>query len=278
MCWPNRAAPQAIPLHHALALGALQGPTELLPVSSSAHLTLLPWLLRWNWTGIDAEQRKTFEVAVHAGAAPAVPIVLRDKLSGQPAASRSDSFAELGLSLAPSVVVGYVFERRIERQLRNPWAVAVGLLAGGLALAWADRSSGTRHRDEAGRRDAAWLGLAQACALFPGVSRGGATLAAARIRGFARADAHRLSRELALPVIVGAAVLKGARLRARRLRPEARAPFLVGAVAAFLSTLASKRLLVVSDGDRPLWPYAAYRVALAAAIFRSERTLHPSRR
>lgn len=278
MCWPNRAALQAIPLHHALALGVLQGPTELLPVSSSAHLTLVPWLLRWDWTGVDDEQRKAFEVALHAAAAPALPILLRDKILWPPAGLWSETFAELGLSLAPSVVVGYLFERPIERRLRSPWTVALGLLAGGLALAWADRAPGTRHRDEAGRRDAAWLGLAQACALFPGVSRGGATLAAARILGFARADARRLSTELALPVIAGAAVLKGMRLRARRLSPEARIPFLAGAVAAFLSTLACGRLLAVADGDRPLWPYAAYRVALAAAVFAASEPFHPARR
>lgn len=268
MRWPSRAAPpqaRAIPLTHALTLGVLQGPTELLPISSSAHLALAPWLLRWD-SAADDELRKAFEVTLHVAAAPALAATLRKELLGSAAQPWPRRFGLLGLSLTPSVVVGYLLERPIERHLRAPPTVALGFLAGGLALAWADRGSGTRRREESGPRDALWLGFAQACALFPGVSRGGATLTAARMRGFARADAHGLSRELALPVIVAAAVLKGMRLRARRLPPPARLPFVIGALAAFGSTLASGPLLKIADGDRPLAPYAAYRIALATAV------------
>jgi undecaprenyl pyrophosphate phosphatase UppP len=91
-------------------------------------------------------------------------------------------------------------------------------------------------------------------------------LAAARIRGFKRPDAQRLSRELAVPVIVGATVLKGSRLRARRLPHAARTPFTVGLLASFASTLGSRRLLVPAVQDQPLVQYAAYRMALAAAV------------
>jgi undecaprenyl-diphosphatase len=252
----------AIPLRHALALGVLQGPSELAPISSSGHLTLLPWLAQWDWPGIDAELRKAFEVALHGGAAAALVICSWDELIPK-SARRS---ALLALSVAPAAALGYLFERPIERRLGTPPSVALGLIAGGLALALADRSPQARSADDAGARDALWLALAQASALYPGVSRGGATLAAARILAFNRSDAQRLSRELAVPVIVGAAVLKGVRLRARRLPRAARRPFVAGALASFASTLASIRLLVPALDDRPLVQYAAYRMALGAAV------------
>jgi undecaprenyl-diphosphatase len=249
-----------IPLGHALALGALQGLSELAPISSSGHLTLLPWLARWEWPGVDAELRKAFEVVLHGGGAAALLACSWHELS--PASGRSGAL--LALSVAPAALLGYLFERPIEQRLGTPPGVAVGLIAGGLALALADESPQARGREDAGARDGLWLGLAQACALCPGVSRGGATLAAARIRGFKRADAQQLSRELAVPVIVGASVLKGARLRARRLPPAARVPFMVGALASFASTLAARRWALHVKEDRPLARYAVYRMGLAA--------------
>jgi undecaprenyl-diphosphatase len=253
---------QAIPPSHALALGLLQGPSELLPISSSGHLALLPWLAQWDWPGVDSELRKAFEVTLHSGAAAALVLCAREELI--PKTVRRSAL--LGLSVAPAALLGYLFERPIEQRLGTPSGVAVGLLVGGLALALADQSPETRGHDEVGARDALWLGLAQASALHPGVSRGGATLTAARIRGFKRPDAQRLSRELAVPVIVGATVLKGIRLRARRLPRAARTPFAVGLVASFASTLGASQLLAPAVQDRPLMQYAAYRMALAAAV------------
>ena len=259
---PSGGRGQTIPLGNAVALGLLQGPTELLPVSSSGHLALLPWLAQWDWPGVDPELRKAFEVTLHSGAAAALVLCARDELI--PKTVRRSAL--LGLSVAPAALLGYLFERPIEQRLGTPPSVAVGLLAGGLALAVADKSPQTRGHDDAGPLDAMWLGLAQASALHPGVSRGGATLAAARIRRFKRPDAHRLSRELAVPVIVGATALKGVRLRARRLPRAARTPFTVGLLASFASTLCSRQLLVPAAEDRPLMQYAAYRMALAAAV------------
>jgi undecaprenyl-diphosphatase len=107
--------------------------------------------------------------------------------------------------------------------------------------------------------------MAQAVALVPGVSRGGATLAAARLRGFTRPAAHRLSRRVSLPVIGGATLLKAVRLGRRRLARRELAPFAAGAGMAFVSGLLSVRAL---DRDGPLWPFAAYRMGLAAVIVR----------
>lgn len=257
---------QTISLAHAAALGALQGPTELLPVSSSGHLALVPWLLGWDWADADGDLRKAFEVMLHAGTAVALVLAFPDELV--PRTVRQCILR--ALSVAPAALAGYLFERPIERRLGTPRTVAVGLVAGGLALALSDRAPETREHAEAEARDALWLGLAQAFALFPGVSRSGATLAAARLRGFRRADAQVLSRELALPVIAGASLLKGVRLRASGSPRSGRASLLVGALVSFASTLAARPLLAA---DRPLASFAAYRIALATAVFIRLRTL-----
>jgi undecaprenyl-diphosphatase len=133
-------------------------------------------------------------------------------------------------------------------------------------MAVADRQPQTRTHEEADARDALWLGLAQACALIPGVSRNGATLAAARMRRFTREDANRLSRHVALPVIAGATLLKGVRLRRRGLPRDAWAAVAAGAGASFASTLSSTWLIRQVERDRSLLPYAAYRTVLGALV------------
>jgi undecaprenyl-diphosphatase len=138
-------------------------------------------------------------------------------------------------------------------------------------MAWADRAPQERRRDEANATDALWLGVAQASALVPGVSRNGATLAAARRRRFTREDANALSRHVALPIIVGAAALKGTRLARRGIPGGTAAALAVGAGTAFASTLLSIRLIAQVERDRSLGPYALYRGVLAAAVIRRLR-------
>ena len=123
-----------------------------------------------------------------------------------------------------------------------------------------------RGPGEAGVTDALLLGVAQAAALMPGVSRNGATLAAARLRGFTREEANRLSRHVALPVIAGATLLKGLRLHRRGIPEGARLGLAAGAGASFASTLASTWLIRQVERDRSLAPYAAYRVALGSLV------------
>lgn len=264
-----RRPSRALELRHAVALGALHGPTELLPISSSAHTTLVPWLLGWPYAALDPELRKAFEVALHAGTAAALLVGLRDEVA---AAARGFDHRRAVLvlgSFVPPAIVGYTLERPIERRLGTPPTIAVGLLLGSAAMAAADRVGPTgRRRDEAGLADALALGLAQACALIPGVSRNGMTLAAARLRGFDRADANALSRHVALPIIVGATALKGARLARRGVPPALATAFAAGIGAAFVSTLASVRIIRAVERDRSFAPYAAYRAALAAVVLR----------
>jgi undecaprenyl-diphosphatase len=255
-----------LPARRAVALGLVQGPAELLPVSSSAHIVLIPWLADWDWDGIDPELRKSFEVALHTGAAAALLIGQRQTIAEEMRQFDGHRALLLGLSFLPAAIVGYTLERPIERRLGGPRATAYGLLAGAAAMLVADRRPQRRGRGDATPMDGLALGIAQAAALAPGVSRNGVTLAAARWRRFSRDQANLLSRTIALPIIVGATGLKGARLARRGTTPEVRRALAVGVGASFASTLASQRLIRLVERDRALWPYAAYRIALAAVV------------
>jgi undecaprenyl-diphosphatase len=256
-------------IHDAIALGALHGPAELLPISSSGHTALVPWLLGWPYAELDGELRKAFEVALHAGTAGALLVGLRDEVGDAARGLDRRRLELIATSAVPPAIAGLAFERAIERRLGTPGSIAAGLIAGALAMAAADRcASGERRREDAGAADGLALGLAQACALMPGVSRNGATLTAARARGFAREDASVLSRHTALPVIFGATVLKGARLLRRGLPAQARAGFAAGTAASFVATLASVKVIRAVERDRSLLPFAVYRIALAALVLR----------
>jgi len=257
---------KAIPARCAALLGLVQGPTELLPVSSSAHLNLIPWLAAWGWEGLDPEVRKSFEVVLHAGAAAALLLGQRRLIARELREFDRRRAAVLGLSFAPPAILGYALERPIERRLGGPGSIAAGLVAGGTTMVIADQRPQERGRGEATPADGLALGIAQAAALAPGVSRNGATLAAARWRRFTREQSNMLSRTVALPVIVAATVLKGVRLRRRGTSRELRRAFAAGAAASFASTLASQRLITLVERDRALWPYAAYRAALAVIV------------
>jgi len=255
-----------LPARRAVALGIVQGPAELLPISSSAHIVLVPWLAGWDWEAIDPELRKSFEVALHAGAAAALLIGQRRAIGEELRRFDGHRVAFLGLATLPAALAGYLLERPIERRLGGPRTTAYGLLAGAAAMLLADARPRRRGRGKATAADGLALGVAQAAALAPGVSRNGVTLAAARWRRFSRDQANLLSRTIALPIIVGATGLKGARLAKRGTTPELRRTLAVGALASFASTLASQRLIGLVERDRALWPYAAYRGALAAAV------------
>jgi undecaprenyl-diphosphatase len=238
----------------------------LLPVSSSAHIALVPWFAGWEWQRADPEARKSFEVALHAGAAAALLVGQRQTIAAELKAFDSRRAAVVALSFIPPAIAGYSLERQIERRLGGPRSIAAGLAGGAIAMVIADRRPQKRGPGDATAADGLALGVAQAAALMPGVSRNGATLVAARCRRFSREHANLLSRTVALPVIVGAAMLKGVRLRRRGVAPQLRAAIATGVAASFVSTLASQRLIDLVERDRALWPYAAYRLALATAV------------
>jgi len=274
-------AAAGLSLRRAVALGLAQGPTELLPVSSSGHTSVIPFLLGWRYAELDPDVRKSFEVALHAGAGLALAIDMRRELADAVSTLDRRRACVIALAVAPPALAGLVLERFIELRLGGLRTIAAGMAVGGVAMALSDAGA-RRGRHEEGRRreDAsAWdglaLGLAQATALFPGISRYGATLTVARARGFGRSDAEALSWHAALPVIVGASALKGARLAHRGAAAGERAALLAGAASAFASTLLSARALHRGRrGDRSLLPYSIYRCLLAAVVLRRLRSTH----
>jgi len=219
----------------------VQGPTEVLPVSSSGHLVLL------------GSHDKAFDVFAHAGTAAAMMIALPSRRPRP-------------LTFLPAALAGLALEGPVERRLGRR-AVAVGQVLGGIGLLLADRAPERRSDSDVRVRDDVVIGLAQACALVPGVSRNGATISAARVLGFRRDAAARISRDAALPVIAGATALKLVRLRGERPRAE----HLAGFGAALLSGLAAARLAPRVDRVRSHAPFALYRIALGVFAFRFMR-------
>ncbi|MBO0769204.1 MAG: hypothetical protein J2O48_11030, partial [Solirubrobacterales bacterium] len=143
----------------ALCLGLLHGPTELAPVSSSGHLTVVPFLAGWEYSRLDPDLRKSFEVALHAGTAAALLLGLRAEVADALGQASPRTLGLLALSFLPPAAVGYLGETEIEAKLGSAGSVALGLIVGGLALAWADSvSAQARGFEDATAADALWLG------------------------------------------------------------------------------------------------------------------------
>ena len=205
-------------------------------------------------------------MALHAGTAAALILGQRRVIGAELAAFDARRAAVVALSFVPPAIAGYLLERQIERRLGGPASIAAGLACGAAAMVAADTRPQQRGPGDATAADGIALGIGQAAALVPGVSRNGATLTAARLRRFDREHANLLSRTVALPVIVGATLLKGVRLRRRGTSPGLRRAIGAGFASSFASTLASQRLIELVERDRALWPYAGYRLALATAV------------
>jgi undecaprenyl-diphosphatase len=220
-------------------------------------LALVPRLLGWDYAELPPDARKTFEVALHAGSAPALALALRGELFRKPHLQ--------ALAFLPPAVVGLAFERQIEGRLGGVRSVAVAQIVGGLALLLADLRPECRSSPTAA--DHLAVGFAQAAALIPGVSRSGAALTVARLRGLSRPAAAALALRAALPVTVGAGLLKGTRALQGGVPPELRAPAAVGAGAALVSALAALPLARATH-----WrAVASYRVLLGAGALRRAR-------
>lgn len=233
-----------------MALGLVQGVTEVVPVSSSAHLALLPWLLGWEPPG----ERTALAAGLHAGSCAGLVLALRRDLL----ALRPRDVLLLGAVSAPAAVGGLLAGDVVEARLGGPLPTAALLAAAGALLGLADR------RPEDGRlgdREAALAGLAQLLALAPGVSRAGATLTALRAARVPSADAARFSLLMSLPITAGAALLA----LARADRTGLGRPLALGGPVAAVSAYAAARLL---DGRAHRMPSGAvaYRLGLAALV------------
>lgn len=259
-------------LWQIILLALLQGITEFLPISSSAHLILLPAWLGWEDQGV------AFDVAVHLGSLIAVVVFSRREIAAIFSEWRAwlahraapGPAARLGLMIVvaslPVGVLGLLLHDTVQASFREPRLIAVAGALFAILMVWADRrpQALTRIRD-IGFKQALWIGCGQALALIPGASRSGVTMTAARLLGMARPAAARLSFLLAIPVILAAAALETANLAAAPAGADWGAlalGMIVAGAAAFLCMGALLRL-VARWG---LWPFALYRLALSALI------------
>ncbi|HSL15784.1 MAG TPA: undecaprenyl-diphosphatase UppP, partial [Actinomycetota bacterium] len=263
----------------AIVLGLIQGATEFAPVSSSGHLILVPWAFGWEIVE-NADLNKSFDVALHIGTLVGALLYFRRDVVRYTIAAVSSVRARsirtmdervawaIAVGTIPGVIVGASLERVIQDALGAPWLIAVMLAVFGVVLYVVDHAAAQRRDlEDLQVRDGLFLGVAQALALQPGVSRSGITITAARAMGFDRETAARFSFLLSLPIIAGAGVYKGVDLLSEGIPPGMGWPFVWGmassAVSGFLVIWFLLRYLRRHDFAVFMW----YRLAVAAAVF-----------
>jgi undecaprenyl-diphosphatase len=264
----------------ALILGVTQGATELLPISSSGHLILVPWAAGWRYLEDHPDFNKTFDVALHLGTLVAVIIYFWNdvvRLVGAWLGSvrrrriRNDDERVawyVAVATVPAAIAGAAGENFIEKELGNPWQIAILLAVFAVILWLADRVAARRSIEEIGWRGAVGVGLAQCLALMPGVSRSGVTITAGRFLRLDRDRAARLSFLLLIPIVFGASVLKGLKdvVFGAGLPPGSAGPFVVGMLAAAVVGLVAIWALLGYVRRHTYSLFVLYRLALAAAI------------
>ena len=267
-----------VPIIHAIVLGLVQGLAEFLPISSSGHLLLVPWLFGWNDFD-NTSIEKAFDVALHLGTLVAVVGYFRRDLvvyvregallvvrREKPTSAEGRLAWLLVLSSIPAAIAGAVGEKYIDDKLGTPVLIACSLIVFGVLLAWADRRAGQRQLAGYTRGDALKVGTAQVLALNPGTSRSGITMTAARLLGFSRDAAARASFLMAIPVTAGAVAFKMLKLARDGIPDGLGAPMIVGivtsGVSGWLAVWGTLRLI----RTRSFMPFVIYRVALGALV------------
>jgi undecaprenyl-diphosphatase len=259
---------------HAIVLGITQGLAEYLPISSSGHLILVPWLFGWNdFAGNDSLQ-KTFDVALHLGTlVGAVAYFRHDIVRLSRAAVRAPRSSDgrlawlVALSAVPAAVTGALLADSIEENTDQIWLIATMLIVGGLALAWADGVRGKRTIDEVGLRDAVVMGVAQSLALQPGLSRSGVTITFGRFSGLGRDGAARFAFLMSLPITFGAIVFKWFDVQGEGGIPaDFRAPFAWGIVASAITGYIAVWGTLKLIRTHSFAPFVLYRLALGAGV------------
>jgi undecaprenyl-diphosphatase len=272
-------APGALTNWQALALGIVQGLTELLPISSSGHLILVPWLFQWEYLEQNDEFNQTFDVALHLGTLVAVVGYFRHDVAGlirawlgslrrRRIATPDERVAWLVfVATIPAAAIGALGEGVIANQLGEPWQIAILLAVFAIVLYIADRRPVRRQMSDLGLGTAAAIGLAQSLALAPGVSRSGITISAGRFLGLDRDSAARLSFLLLIPVTFGAVAFKGVSdVVLADLPAGSVGPFVVGTIAAAVSGLAAIWGLLGYVRRHDYTVFVIYRLALAAFV------------
>ncbi len=251
---------------HAIVLGLIQGLGEFLPISSSAHLILVPWLMKW------ADHGLTFDIALHVGTLIAVVVYFwRDWINllhkgfTRPKEREGKLFWYLVLATIPGALIGFMLEDIVETFFRNPVLIACMLIVMGIILYFVDRK-GKKQIDvqHISLKTSFLIGLSQALAIIPGVSRSGITMTMALALGMTREGAARFSFLLSAPIVLGAALVKVPVLMAN---PEMiDAGFLTGVAVACVSGLAAIGFLLRYVQTRTFLPFVIYRFGLGILI------------
>jgi undecaprenyl-diphosphatase len=264
---------------HAIILGIAQGISEFLPISSSGHLILIPWLFGWNDFAGNAGLEKSFDVALHLGTVVAVIVYFRADIFKYVRAGlvslarrRIETLDEkigwlIIVTAVPGVITGALLDDIVTEHLGAPWLIGLMLIVFGVVLFWADRLPATRQHEELTLRDALFCGVAQAVALQPGVSRSGATMSMARARGFDRESAARISFLMSVPITTGAVVFKMAKLLADGGVPaDARSAFAAGILASGVSGFIAVAGLLKLLRTKSFAPFVIYRILLGVGV------------
>lgn len=253
-------------LIQALVLGIVQGATEFIPVSSSGHLVLVPWLLGWKSPGL------LFDTMAHWGTLVAVfayfwrdliaivQNVLRDLFRGKPLASPESKLGwMIVLATIPAILIGFTFEETFEALFNEPVWVAGFLLVTGLIL-WVSEALGKRTRgiESVGPKEALLIGLAQSAAITPGISRSGSTIGMGLLLGLERPAAARFSFLMMMPVVFGAGLLQLSEAAAVGIEGRSLLPLAVGFVAALVTGYAAITFLLDYLASRSVRVFAIY--------------------
>jgi|TARA_B110000459_G_scaffold78484_1_gene88316 undecaprenyl-diphosphatase len=270
-----------VPILHAIVLGLVQGLSEFLPISSSAHLLFVPWLLGWDdFSGAGGESLKqSFDVALHLGTFVAVLGYFRKDVKSyvvegtklvltrtKPVTTDGRLAWLFVLATIPAAAIGAIFEDQIGTALGSPLIIALSLIGFGILLGVADRAVGTRKVEDFRMPDSLKVGMAQALALNPGTSRSGITMTAARWIGFDRDAAVRISFVMSLPVIFGAVVFKMLKMFSEGGYEELLVPMAVGIVTSCISGLVAVWGTIKLVSTRNLMPFVIYRIAVGVLM------------
>jgi len=259
---------------HAIILGITQGLSEYLPISSSGHLILVPWLFGWNDFAGNPSLEKTFDVALHLGTLVGAVAYFRHdivRLTKAAFTKPSSTDGRLGwlvlLSAVPAAITGALLSDVIERNTDQIWLIGVMLIVGALLLALADGTRGKRTIDEVSLSDALIMGAAQALALQPGVSRSGVTITAGRFVGLSRDGAARFAFLMSLPVTAGALLFKWVDVQGQGGIPAGFGPpFVWGIVASGITGYIAVWGTLKIIRTHSFLPFVLYRLILGVLV------------
>ncbi len=267
-----------MPILHAIVLGLVQGLSEFLPISSSGHLLLVPWLFGWNDFPTPSFE-KAFDVSLHMGTLVAALLYFRRDVNTyvregvrlvvkreRPTNPEGRLAWLLVLSALPGAAVGALFEKTIDEKLGKPVLIAVSLIVFGLLLAYIDRRVGERKIEQYSKRDAIIVGAAQVLALNPGTSRSGITITAGRFLGFNRDTAARMSFLMSLPITGGAVAYKGLKLIQDGVPPGFGVAMAVGVLTSGIAGWIAVWGTLKWVRTRSFTPFVVYRLALGVTV------------